>query len=146
MNQLGRIPGLHLLISSLPGSASRMHVESPGKPRDSISILKAGESCLVNLIATNRHVPIFLYILAFKGTFCAYGISCAGSNLIHLGHFRTFLTSAFQCLRNEQKDENQYAPASSMVYVLLCLQKACIHNQTAIYLTSQFRKFPQWMF
>ena len=36
VNQLGklinRIPGLHLLISSLPGSASRMHVEMLGKP------------------------------------------------------------------------------------------------------------------
>ena len=29
-----RIPGSHLLISSLPGSALRMHVESLGKPRD----------------------------------------------------------------------------------------------------------------
>ena len=28
-----RIPGLHLLISSLPGSALRMHVESLRKPR-----------------------------------------------------------------------------------------------------------------
>ena len=27
-----RIPGLHLLISSLPGLALRMHVESLGKP------------------------------------------------------------------------------------------------------------------
>ena len=29
-----RIPGLRILISSLPGSALRMHVESPGKPRN----------------------------------------------------------------------------------------------------------------
>ena len=29
-----RIPGLRLLISSLPGSALRTHVESLGKPRD----------------------------------------------------------------------------------------------------------------
>ena len=35
------IPALCLLISSLPGSASRMHVESLGKPRDSTSILEA---------------------------------------------------------------------------------------------------------
>ena len=28
------IPGLRLLISSLPGSASRTHVESLSKPRD----------------------------------------------------------------------------------------------------------------
>ena len=38
VNQLGklknRIPGSHLLISSLPSSASRMHVKSLGKPCD----------------------------------------------------------------------------------------------------------------
>ena len=31
---INRIPGARLLISSLPGSALRMHVESLGKPRD----------------------------------------------------------------------------------------------------------------
>ena len=31
---INRIPGLRLLISSLQGSALRMHVESLGKPRD----------------------------------------------------------------------------------------------------------------
>ena len=31
---LNNIPGLRLLISSLPGSALRTHVESLGKPRD----------------------------------------------------------------------------------------------------------------
>ena len=31
---IDRIPGLRLLISSLPGSALRMHVELLGKPRD----------------------------------------------------------------------------------------------------------------
>ena len=31
---INRIPGLRLLISSLPGSALRMHVESLGKPHD----------------------------------------------------------------------------------------------------------------
>ena len=31
---INRIPGSHLLISSLPGSALRMHVESLGKPHD----------------------------------------------------------------------------------------------------------------
>ena len=31
---INRIQGLHLLISSLPGSALRMIVESLGKPRD----------------------------------------------------------------------------------------------------------------
>ena len=36
-----RIPGLDLLISSVPGSAWRTHGESLGKPRVSTSILKA---------------------------------------------------------------------------------------------------------
>ena len=31
---INRIPGSHLLISSLPGSALRTCVESLGKPRD----------------------------------------------------------------------------------------------------------------
>ena len=31
---INRIPGPRLLISSIPGSALRMHVESLGKPRD----------------------------------------------------------------------------------------------------------------
>ena len=31
---INRIPSLRLLISSLPGSALRMHVESLGKPPD----------------------------------------------------------------------------------------------------------------
>ena len=33
-NLINRIPGSRLLISSLPGSALRTHVESLGKPRD----------------------------------------------------------------------------------------------------------------
>ena len=45
MNQLGklinRIPGSRLLISSLPGLASRTHVESLGKPRDVNKRLKS---------------------------------------------------------------------------------------------------------
>ena len=31
---INRIPGLRLLISSLPGSALRTHVDSLGKPRN----------------------------------------------------------------------------------------------------------------
>ena len=38
---INRIPGARLLISNLPGSASRMHVESLGKPRDPTSVLEA---------------------------------------------------------------------------------------------------------
>ena len=54
-----RIPGLHLLISSLPGSALRTHVESLGKPCDvSTSILKA----LPGKLDIKRHSPSILYI------------------------------------------------------------------------------------
>ena len=31
---INRIPGSRVLVSSLPGSALRMHVDSLGKPRD----------------------------------------------------------------------------------------------------------------
>ena len=34
VNMINRIPGSRLLISSLPGSALRTHVEWLGKPRD----------------------------------------------------------------------------------------------------------------
>ena len=55
---INRIPGLGLLISSLPGSASRMHVESLDKPCDSTSILKA----LPGKLDIKRHSPCILYI------------------------------------------------------------------------------------
>ena len=40
-NLIHRIPGWRLLISSLPGLASRTHVESLRKPRDLTSVLEA---------------------------------------------------------------------------------------------------------
>ena len=51
---INRIPGSRLLISSLPGSALRTHVESLGKPRD----LKA----LPGKLDIKRHTPSILYI------------------------------------------------------------------------------------
>ena len=38
---IDRIAGSCILVSSLPGSASRMHVELLSKPRDSTSVLEA---------------------------------------------------------------------------------------------------------
>ena len=55
---INRIPGLHLLISSLPGSSSRTYVESLGKHRDSASILKA----LPGKLDIKRHSPSILYV------------------------------------------------------------------------------------
>ena len=72
VNQLiNRIPGSPLSISSLPGRASRMHVEWLGKPRDSTSILEA----LPGKLDIKRHSPSILYVTlivcidAFKSTF-----------------------------------------------------------------------------
>ena len=53
-----RIPGLRLLISNLPGSASRTHVESLGKPHDSTSVLEA----LPGKVAIKRHSTSILYL------------------------------------------------------------------------------------
>ena len=55
---INRILGECLLISSLSGSALRMHVESLGKPRDVTSILKA----LPGKLDIKRHSPSILYI------------------------------------------------------------------------------------
>ena len=52
-----RIPGSRLLISSLPGSALRTHVESLGKPRD-VNM----RSRLVNLISKETHQVFSIYI------------------------------------------------------------------------------------
>ena len=49
-----RIPGLRLLISSLPGSALGTHVELLGKPRD---VNKHSRSlALLNLISKYTHL------------------------------------------------------------------------------------------
>ena len=50
---INRLPGSHLLISSLPGSALRMHVESHGKPRDVNK--RSPRYCLVNLVSKDTH-------------------------------------------------------------------------------------------
>ena len=55
---INRIPGSRLLISSLPGSALRTHVESLGKPRMSTSVLEA----LPGKLDIKRHSPSILYI------------------------------------------------------------------------------------
>ena len=51
---INRIPGLRLLISSLPGSALRVHVESLGKPSH-VNIVFS-KPCLVNLISKDTHL------------------------------------------------------------------------------------------
>ena len=57
---INRIPGSGLLISSLPGSALRMHVESLGKLTMSTSILKA----LPGKLDIKRYSPSILYYSA----------------------------------------------------------------------------------
>ena len=56
---INRIPGSHLLISSLPGSALRTHVESLGKPRDVKNAFS--KPCLVNLISKDTHLVFSMY-------------------------------------------------------------------------------------
>ena len=51
---INRIPGSRLLISSLPGSALRTHVESLGKPRD---VNKRSQS----LISKDTHLVFSIY-------------------------------------------------------------------------------------
>ena len=52
MGKLNRIPGSRLMISSLPGWALRMLVESHGKPREA----------LPGKLDIKRHSPSNLYI------------------------------------------------------------------------------------
>ena len=51
---INRIPGLRLLISSLPGSALRTHVESQCQQAFS-------KPCLVNLISKDTHLVFSIY-------------------------------------------------------------------------------------
>ena len=53
-----RIPGSRLLISNLPGKASRTLVESRGKPRDSTSVFEA----LPGKLDIKWHSPSILYL------------------------------------------------------------------------------------
>ena len=55
---INKIPGLCLLISSSPGSASRKHLKSPGKPGDSTSVLEA----LPGKHDSKRHSSSILHI------------------------------------------------------------------------------------
>ena len=59
---INRMPGSPLLKSGLPGLASRTHVKSLGKPRDSTSVLKAWPGKL----DIKRHSPSILYFHAQK--------------------------------------------------------------------------------
>ena len=55
---INRIPGSRLLISSLPGSASRTHVESLCKPLGSTTVMEA----LPGKLDIKRHSPSILYL------------------------------------------------------------------------------------
>ena len=68
---INRIPDSRLLISSLPGSALRTHVESLGKPRDVNKRSKSlacraiqhafSKPSLVNLISKDTHLVFSIY-------------------------------------------------------------------------------------
>ena len=55
---INRIPGSHLLLLSLPGSALRMHVESLRKPRD----VNMRSQSLAGKLDIKRHSPSLLYL------------------------------------------------------------------------------------
>ena len=61
-NLIKRIPGSRLLISSLPGSALRILVESLGKPRD---VNKRSQS-LVNLLLNDTQLPTMSFWIVMK--------------------------------------------------------------------------------
>ena len=56
---INRIPGSRLLISSLPGSALKTHVESLGKPHDVNK--RSQKPCLVDLISKDTHLVFSMY-------------------------------------------------------------------------------------
>ena len=56
-NRINRIPGSRPLVSSSPGSALRMHVESLGKPRKSSTL-----QTLPGKLDIKRHLPSILYL------------------------------------------------------------------------------------
>ena len=70
---INSIPVLRLLISSLPGSASRIHVESLDKPRNSTNILKALPSRLdikrTIFNARKQYTPILFLLSARRWWF-----------------------------------------------------------------------------
>ena len=56
---INRIPGSRLLISSLPGSALRTHVESLGKPRD--VNMRSQSLAWLNLISKDTLLVFSIY-------------------------------------------------------------------------------------
>ena len=64
---INRTPGLCLLISSLPGSALRTHVESLDKPHRCQQALS--KPCLVNLISKDTHLVLSIYKLFVQFNF-----------------------------------------------------------------------------
>ena len=70
-----RIPGSRLLISGLPGLASRTHVESLGKARDSTKFIKA----MPDKLDIKGHQPSILSIWSN----CVYDNSLALGEWCH---------------------------------------------------------------
>ena len=92
---INRIPGSRLLISSLPGSALRTHVESLGKPRDVNKRLKA----LPGKLDIKRHSPSIFYFCDFNAHHYCPKIDELRISLAHdhcpdiFGMCETFLTA-----------------------------------------------------
>ena len=92
---INRIPGSRLLISSLPGSASRTYVGSLRKPRDV-------NKRLVNLISKDTHLVFFYLCEVFSTYMYKYTFKCSADFL------RLFITIA-----------NRFGPRSGPLGMIL---------------------------
>ena len=107
------VPDSILLISSLPGSVSRMHFESIRKPRGSTSVLEA----LPGKLDIKRHSPSILYLLRFIETAFMFQVVYEAYEMIELRDpyipgFLGFREVPFICQLFEELARNspQYMP------------------------------------
>ena len=84
VKMINRIPGSPLLISSLPGSALRMHVESLGKPGDSTRVLEA----LPGKLNIKRHSPSNCQLLKTTDMFITTRQKLTFNCLKMMSHFK----------------------------------------------------------
>ena len=60
---INRIPGLRLLISSLPGSALKTNFESQGVSQFQQAF---SQPCLVNLMSKDAHLVFSIYFIKYR--------------------------------------------------------------------------------
>ena len=116
MKLINRIPGSRLLISSLPGSTLRTHVESLGKPRD---VNKRSQPCLVNLITKDTNL---VFSISRQASRCQQAFSTLPGkldikrhkpSLLYISASLAMSTSVLEALPG--KLDNKYEP--SILYI-----------------------------